>query len=52
MTRYARSRLHDEVAVYLAFWAIADTREAETSDDDIPDPWAYLRRAIAVLRGE
>ena len=51
MTRYARSRLHEEVAAYLAFWAIAGTREAETFDET-PDPWAYLRRAIAVLRGE
>jgi len=51
MTRYARSRLHDEVAAYLAFWAIAGTRP-ETSTDETPDPWTYLRRAIAVLNGE
>ena len=51
MTRYARSRLHDEVAAYLAFWAIAGTRP-ETSTDETPDPWTYLRRAIAVLRGD
>jgi hypothetical protein len=49
MTRYARSRLHDEVATYLAFWAIVGPRE---SVPETPDPWTYLRRAIAVLRGE
>jgi hypothetical protein len=39
MTRYARSRLHDEVAAYLAFYAILGPREA-------------VRFAIAVLSGE
>ena len=76
MTRYARSRLHDEVAAYLAFWQIAeepnfghceecgtfgvdtDYRGADGRSvcDDCrdaaePDPWAYLRRCIAVLNG-
>jgi hypothetical protein len=48
MTRYARSRLHDEVDAYLAFYAILGPRE---TIPDTPDPWTYLRRAIAVLNG-
>ena len=64
MTRYARSRLHEEVAAYLAFWTIAGRSELEpwgssawsltgpTRDPTRdPDPWAYLRRCIAVLNG-
>ena len=52
MTRYARSRLHDEVAAYLAFYAILGPRETRQPTTETPDPWTYLRRAIAVLNGE
>ena len=65
MTRYARSRLHDEVAAYLAFWAIAGRSELEPwgssawslagprePEPTADDPWAYLRRCIAVLNGD
>ena len=51
MTRYARSRLHEEVAAYLAFWAIAGAREISEPEPTADDPWAYLRRCIAVLNG-
>ena len=51
MTRYARSRLHEEVAAYLAFWAIAGARGTSEPEPAADDPWAYLRHAIAVLNG-
>ena len=36
MTRYARSRLHDEVAAYLAFYAILGPREDQATGNRDP----------------
>lgn len=46
MTRYQRSRLHDEVAAYLAFWAIVGPRPLPPE----LDPWRHLKECIALLR--